>query len=561
MLGDDFDAYGGDLPGHLHRINWLKNSIEDGQFSFWNSYENIGNPLPFIYPAISYLVYIPALLLMGVKTAFKFTNTLLYFFAGWGMYHLSKKIGLDRTHALLSAIFYMTYSWTSMTNIWEGAVATIVGFAILPATVESYFERKKYFVVMLALNFWLHVYNSAFLLVALPFFRRPTKRDLVLVVVAGLLYLPYFAPTYFELTNNISNDQFFTKLLVENNNMPTFGKSTKDLFSPFISGERLDYVLKRCPLNNEFVCKGLSTFFGKFKYEAHNGSYYIGLTIHVLALLGIVLNSCKKKWGVATLIFIIYAISGGQIINAIFEKVPFVLRAFHPGRTFHLLRLFASIGAAAALKSVGKYKWLIASIVILDSLPMALSFGLTDATSVEYCSATRESAFWIDENNEYGLYGYIECAPLDVKTDRYLRAIESPSLETLIEKRDFEEMGEVGIRFWPVRKAISEVFVVAPTKIVYESKDMLVSELDYRGRVWGDRCQVSYSENKGKLNVNVTSNEPCKVTFNYGLYSGWNVPVTAGKYGNFEIEFETGVHEITLEYDFDYISKYFRQNS
>ncbi len=563
LLEDHFDRFGGDLNGHLHRVWWVDHMLEGGEFELWNHFENLGEPLPFLYPFTAYLAYIPALLVMGVKEAFKFTNLIAYIFGGFVCYKLAEEVGFSEKGALFSSLLYIAHPWTSMQNVFHASPATILSFVLLPLTLLLYRKRDWRFALAFALNLWVHVYNSAFLAAALPFFRRPEKRDLVLFGLALLLFLPYLFTMSVEI--NTGEETFFKGHIFSSSRTGTYSRSLSDLFSPISYPEYRSVFMENCPFSKG-LCRMLGLPLAKFiSLEVTSGHFYQGAVLIALSLLG--LFSKKKivsKMAKGVILFYIFLFFGADLIDASAGVFTLIFKAFQIDRTFHAIRLFVALSSAGVLSSI-KDRRLVAGlflITLLDLAPVALSFGFLNFTHVPFCNQSFESSLWIQENNEFGYCNPLKCSSLEVEKDFNLRPIEIPRLWNLaFEEKDLGELGSLGMRFWMVRKDLPHPETEGyPT--VFETSDVLAVELDYAGRAHGDRCDVKLSLIPGGVGVETRGEEICSVKVNQWWRSGWvgrldgrPLELSPLTDGTFSFQAPPGDHTAVLTYDFNYLRK------
>ncbi|MBI4950110.1 MAG: hypothetical protein HY955_08205 [Deltaproteobacteria bacterium] len=119
----------------------LKTMLEYGQFPLWNPYFCGGAPM-LASPELSFLS--PAyvfVLLFGEVVGVKLVIVLFTVLGMWGMYMLSRTLGLGRLSALFPPVAYIMSSWYAL-RITEGH-SGFLPFALLPYVVAFYVKSVE----------------------------------------------------------------------------------------------------------------------------------------------------------------------------------------------------------------------------------------------------------------------------------------------------------------------------------------------------------------------------------------------------------------------------------
>jgi len=119
----------------------LKTILEYGQFPLWNPYFCGGAPM-LASPELSFLspAYV-LVLLFGEVVGVKLVIVLFTVLGMWGMYMLSRTLGLGRVSSLFPPVAYIMSSWYAL-RITEGH-SGFLPFALLPYVVAFYVKSVE----------------------------------------------------------------------------------------------------------------------------------------------------------------------------------------------------------------------------------------------------------------------------------------------------------------------------------------------------------------------------------------------------------------------------------
>lgn len=184
----------------------LKTILEYGQFPLWNPYFCGGAPM-LASPELSFLspAYI-FVLLFGEVVGVKLIIVLFTVLGMWGMYFLSRTLGLGRLSSLLPPVVYIMSSWYAL-RVTEGH-SGFLPFALLPFVVAFYvksIEERSIRCLILSALFWAWmilaggVYPTTVTAIFLFFFSifnavsKRSIRPLVSVFIIGVMTLSFSA--------------------------------------------------------------------------------------------------------------------------------------------------------------------------------------------------------------------------------------------------------------------------------------------------------------------------------------------------------------------------------
>lgn len=129
----------------------VTNIIKSGYLPLWNPYYSSGTPLlanphaTILYP-INFLLF----RLFPYKLAYPMVLSIHFFLAGFFTYLLSKKIGLSRLSALLSAICYMFSSWLLNCIYIPVMLFSSLWLPVILYLVETIITNPRYSIFSLA---------------------------------------------------------------------------------------------------------------------------------------------------------------------------------------------------------------------------------------------------------------------------------------------------------------------------------------------------------------------------------------------------------------------------
>ncbi len=324
-----------DFTLHSYSTWVIADHISHGNFDFnWDYKSN--SLLSRGRPILPYLIAAPLVILFGLFNGISYFVIICYFLLGIGMYLLGKKLELSTEASLfLSGAMLLSYTLIIEVNI-EGGIHRLLTYALLPFLLICFFnkDKVKYVIslaVILAAIMLIHPLNGAsylVILLALLFFETLENKTINKEA--------YFAVILAIITAALLTLSFFGPLLIEQ----TTGAIIKPDYQ--VHGEKT-LSEKTGSIPGAFIDRTFGT--GETNGESYKVFGYLGISIILLAIIGILFTSNKLRIPFLILITFFYFTLSNP------EWFPTILQAYHYARPLVMISfLLATMGAFAINK-------------------------------------------------------------------------------------------------------------------------------------------------------------------------------------------------------------------
>ncbi len=305
-----------DWDQHFFYHGSARNSIlKFNEFPLWNPFYCGGNPLLANPQSVFLSPFFLFVLLFGTVLGLKI-EIIAYLVLGlFGMFLLSRKMGLKIIPSYFSAVVFMFSSWFAV-RVLVGHT-TFFPFALLPWAFLFYLysEEKKYFVLLSALIMAVMFlsggiypfYFSALFLGLYALFESFEKKSMKPIGVVLLIFLFAILFSSVKLIPMLEFAQGLSQQDIQHN---SFQIELKGLLSRDQDLVRNDAVNGRSLVND-----ALSTKSGEVAWGWHEYSAYIGIIAIILALVSIL--NYKKSWKLLLVSAFFFVLSLGD-----FSPIP-----------------------------------------------------------------------------------------------------------------------------------------------------------------------------------------------------------------------------------------------
>ncbi|MBI2134190.1 hypothetical protein HYU11_05940 [Candidatus Woesearchaeota archaeon] len=326
------------------------------EFPFWNPFYCGGSPLLANPQSVFLSPFFLFVLLFGTVVGLKI-QILVYLVVGlFGMFLLSRRLGLKILPSYLSAVVFMMSSWF-FARVLVGHT-TFLPFALLPWAFLFYLysQEKSHYLVFSAGIFALMflsggiypVYLSALFLLLYSFLESIEKKDIkpVIISVSILVFAVLFSAVkivpMLQFTYGLSFDD------VQYNSFQTLAKS--------ILSRTQDVAVNDLEAGAEitdFSNLREDTVSGKVPWGWHEYSSYVGWFVVLLVLLSFF---DRKNWKLIIIMFFFLLVSLGDFspvpLWGISRQVPIIGGLHGPSRMLILFVFCAALLSGRALSSI-----------------------------------------------------------------------------------------------------------------------------------------------------------------------------------------------------------------
>ncbi len=322
-----------DLPFHSYRMWFTADHLQHLNFDFDWDYKS--NALfARAYPLLPYLVGAPFVMLAGLWQGISYYVLLWYFLLGLGMYFLGKTLKLSSATSLfMSLAMLLSYALVLETQ-WAGALHRLFAYMLLPFILICFLKREQTTAkialpVLLAAAVLSHFSVGIYCIIILGILAA-----MEIAKKASISALKEHLPLAIGILMSIviASPLIGTVLIEQSTgalNVPPYQKESRSV----IDG-------RSAPVPQ-------ALFDRKFGIvENRNVNGYLGLSIILLALLGLALSENRIKIALAILIAIFYIILSNS------ELMPPILQGVHYSRPLFMISFFLTILAALAIEKI-----------------------------------------------------------------------------------------------------------------------------------------------------------------------------------------------------------------